>query len=304
MVEPQGRTVDQLIAGLAARQHGVVTRRQLRTAGVTPGQVRHRLKRGALLGVHPGVYRVGHEAPDLLASYLAAVYACGAGAVLGGRAATHNFAVARGASPSPEVNTRTERMIPGVITHRCRRLDGRDTRRWNGIPTVTVPRALVEVAAILAIADLARACHEAGVRYRTTPRQVEDALGRRPTSAGARNLRLVLSGDERVALSRLESAFIAMLRTEGLSLPVTNKPAGGRRVDCRWPEEGLTVELDSFTFHNSRHSWQQDRDRERQAYARGDEFRRYTWADVFEDPTLMLTELRDLLSGERPVLVS
>ena len=121
-------------------------------------------------------------------------------------------------------------------------------------------------------------------------------LARRPNAKGAANLRLVMNGDERVALSRLESSFLALLRAQGLPLPVTNRPAGGKRVDCRWPEEGVTVELDSFTFHNSRHSWQQGYLRERQAYARGDAFRRYTWADVMETPQRMLVELRGLLA--------
>jgi hypothetical protein len=79
-------------------------------------------------------------------------------------------------------------------------------------------------------------------------------------------------------------------------LPDTNRVASGRRVDCRWPEHHITVELDSFTFHNSLHSWKQDRLREREAYARGDQFRRYTWSDVFDDPQTMLAELRSLLS--------
>jgi hypothetical protein len=56
------------------------------------------------------------------------------------------------------------------------------------------------------------------------------------------------------------------------------------------------VELDSYRYHRSRHAWNADRHREREAYARGDQFRRYTWADVFDDPTLMLRELRTLLS--------
>jgi hypothetical protein len=66
-------------------------------------------------------------------------------------------------------------------------------------------------------------------------------------------------------------------------------------VDCRWPEHKLTVELDSYGFHNSRYSWEQDRRREREARARGDEFRRYTYGDVFEEPELMLAELRALV---------
>jgi hypothetical protein len=71
--------------------------------------------------------------------------------------------------------------------------------------------------------------------------------------------------------------------------------AGGRRVDCRWLEHRLTVELDSYRFHNSRHSWEQDRRREREARARGDEFRSYTWRDLSDEPEFMLRELRALL---------
>jgi hypothetical protein len=51
-----------------------------------------------------------------------------------------------------------------------------------------------------------------------------------------------------------------------------------------YPGVSLTVELDSYTYHASRDAWEQDRRREREAYARGDEFRRYTWGDVFKTP--------------------
>jgi hypothetical protein len=89
---------------------------------------------------------------------------------------------------------------------------------------------------------------------------------------------------------------LELLRSENLPLPITNKPAGGHRVDCRWPEHRLTVELDGYRFHNSRHSWEQDRRREREARARGDYFRRYTYGDVFEHPRPMLAELGERLT--------
>jgi hypothetical protein len=165
----------------------------------------------------------------------------------------------------------------------------------RGIPTTSVPTTLVDLAAALSPPALAKACHEAGVRHRTTPREVASVLARRPNAKGAAKLRKILDGDEPLLLSRLEARFLALLRAEGLPLPLTNKPAGGRRVDCRWPERKLTVELDSYRFHNSRHAWEADRRRERQAYARGDEFRRYTWDDT-ERPALMLRELRGLLA--------
>jgi hypothetical protein len=56
------------------------------------------------------------------------------------------------------------------------------------------------------------------------------------------------------------------------------------------------VELDSYRFHSSRHAWELDRRRDREARARGDELRRYTWGDVFGQPEPMLAELRTLLT--------
>jgi hypothetical protein len=70
-------------------------------------------------------------------------------------------------------------------------------------------------------------------------------------------------------------------------------------VDCHWPKRSLTIELDSSRHHHTRHAWELDRRGEREARARGDEFRRYTWGHVSEDRTAMLAELRGLLDGRR-----
>ena len=285
-----------VVARLAVRSHGVVTRAQLSAAGITPEEIRQRMHRGALIRVHRGVYRVGHRAPSVEATYLAAVWACGDDAVLSGRAAAHLWGLIKGAAPPPEVTTRSERRVQGVTTHRARSIEATTHR---GIPTTTVPRTLVDLAGHLTLDALARACHEAGVQHRTTPKQVEAVLAKRPRARGAGALRAVLSGEARVALSWLERAFLKRLADAGLPLPQTNKEASGRRVDCRWPDLGLTVELDSYRYHHSRHAWELDRRREREAHARGDEFRRYTYGDVVESPRLMLAELRALLRYRR-----
>ena len=292
----QSRTVESELDRIATSAHGVVTRAQLLDAGLTERQVDGRLRAGGLHRVHPGVYRVGHRAPSTEATYLAAVLAAGEGSVLSGLAAAHLLGLVKGPPPMPDVTARTERRIEGVRTRRCRLLNAQDVMRVRGIPVTTVPRTLVDIAGALSPDALARACHEAGVRYRTTPAQVEAVLALRPQSPGARKLRRVIEGDVRVTLSRLESSFLKLLSDAGLPLPLTNRPAGGRRVDCRWPEYRLTVELDSYRFHNSRYSWEQDRRRDREARSRGDELRRYTYADVTEDPDNVLREIRALLS--------
>jgi len=274
----------------------VVTRRGLLAAGMTPRQIARRVRSGALLVEYRGVYRVGHRAPSREARYAAAVEACGDRAVLCGRVAAHLHGLIKGAPPPPEVVAPTERLIEGILTRRIRRLDPRDATVVLGIPVTTVARTLVDLAALLGAEALARACHEAGVLHGTTPGEVEAVLERRPASPGAGALRRVLHGDVRVTLSTLERRFLSLLKAEGLPLPETNRVAGGRRVDCRWPERRLTIELDGYRYHRSRHAWEQDRRREREARARGDEFRRYTYGDVLEDPRLMLAELNALFT--------
>jgi hypothetical protein len=293
-------SAERIIGRLASRAHGVVTRGQLIAAGVTRAEIEHRRSSGALLTQHPGVYRVGHEAPSLEARYLAAVLACGEGAVLSGRAAAYLYGLVKGPVPQPQVTVINKRRVRGVKTHQTRHMDRRDVSHHRGIPITTVPRTLVDIAADSKPDDLGRACHEAGVRYGTTPRQVDEVLERRPNAPGSKTLRRIVHGDEPITLSSLEKRFHTLLRDNCLPLPSMNQRVGGRRVDCRWTHPPLTVELDGYRYHRSRHAWEQDRRREREARGRGDEFRRYTYGDVYEDPGPMLAELRALLKAGRP----
>lgn len=294
----KSRTVEGILAELAGRSHGVVTRKEMLRAGVSKPELLQRVKTGALIRIHRGVFRVGHQAPSLEARYMAAVKACGEGSLLAGRAAAHLFGLLRRPPSLPEVHSAAQRRVPGVITHRVRRTGLVDATRWRGIPVTTVPRTLVDLAGVLPEDQLARAVHEAEVRFHTNPEQVEQVLSRRHNWHGTHKLRRVLWGEVPVSLSRLESRFLERLRDARLPQPETNRPAGRRRVDCRWPTQGLTVELDSYRYHRTRHAWEQDRQREREARSRGDEFRHYTWFDVDEQPTAMLTDLRRLL--DRP----
>lgn len=278
---------------MASRSHGVVTRRELLAAGVTSDEIVHRLRTGSLSAVFRGVYRVGHRAPSLEARYMAAVKASGKGGVLSGLAAAHLFGLIRGTAPPPEVSAPTKHTIKGVRTRR-RRLNRRDRTVWRGIPVTTLPRTVIDLSSLLSLDELAAAFHEASVRHRLKPEQVEARVTER--LAGAEKLRRVLRGDAHVTLSELERIFRKLLRGDGLDLPVMNRPAGGRYVDCRWPQHKLTVELDSYRYHNTRHAWERDRQREREAYARGDQFRRYTYGDVTERAQSVLTELRPLLT--------
>jgi very-short-patch-repair endonuclease len=280
-------------ARTASGQKGVITRLQLIEAGMSSSAIGRWVDKGLLIPEHPGVYRLGHAAASIEATYFAAVLAAGDGAVLARRAAGRLMRLVRGAPP-PEVMVRKQRLVRGVKVKQSRGLDPRDVTVFNGIPTTTVARTLVDLAGCLPEYDLGRAWHQARVLYRTEPEDVEAALARRPNSTGAAALRAIMRGKP-LSLSRLERAFIRLCKAHDLALPITNKRTGGRYVDCRWPAHRLTVELDSYRYHSSRHSWEQDRKRERQARARGDDFRRYTSDDVFEDPRALLRELSPLV---------
>src|SRR5438067_3268396 len=235
------RTVDEKIAAIANRDHGVATRKELLDAGLREWAIEARVARGSLLPVFRGVYRVGHKAPSTNATYMAAVKACGEKAFLSGPPAAHLLRLLKGAAPPPEVTAPTERRIEAIKVRRCRKLDARDTTTCRGIPVTSVARTLVDLAGVLTRDELARACHEAGVRYGTTPAEVDAALARCPNARGAAKLKAILHGDVHVTLSRLEKRFLRLLRKHRLPLPETNRPAGSHRVDCRWPERRLSV---------------------------------------------------------------
>jgi hypothetical protein len=230
-MRPAGRTVERILGRIATSAHGIVTRRALLQAGVTVAEIKSRLRRGVLLREYDGVYRVGHRAPSVEARYLAAVRACGDGAVLSGLAAAHLFGLVKGPAPGPEVTAGTERRIEGIKTRRTRDIGSIEATVWRGILVTSVARTLVDLVAVLDAEALARACHEAGVRYGTTPREVEAILARRPPVRGAGTLRTVLNGDVRVTLSALERRFLEHLREADLPLPETNRRYTYRDVE-------------------------------------------------------------------------
>ena len=270
---------------IARGQHGVVTRRQLLGADIDRDTIRRWLRKGLLHREYRGVYRVGHRAPSTEAKYLAAVLACGEGAKLSGHAAAHHRRLRRGRPPAPEVTAPNPRRVRGVIVHRGRPL----AAPFDGIPTATPAQILQDLAAGLDIDQLAELAHNAQVIHGLEPEDV-----RTSRIPGAAKLRAVLLGDHPTTLSELERDFLAALRAAGLPLPATNIKLDEGYVDCRYP--GITIELDSYRYHRTRKAWEADRDRERRARARGDEHRRYTWADVHEHREPMLDDVRGLLA--------
>jgi hypothetical protein len=137
----------------------------------------------------------------------------------------------------------------------------------------------------LAPARLARACHQAWVRHQTQAQWIEACIARNPRKPGAAKLRAALGAD--VTLSVLEDAFLVLLHKHGLPRPRTNVDVRGDKVDCHWPERGLTVELLSYRFHASRKAFEADVARRRRSNHVA-----FTYGDVLERPAQTIAELR------------
>src|SRR5260221_4085717 len=78
---------ERALAALATQQHGVVARRQLVELGLGRGAIDTRLRTRRFSSIHRGVYSVGHGRLTMRSTWLAAVLACGEGAVLSHRSA-------------------------------------------------------------------------------------------------------------------------------------------------------------------------------------------------------------------------
>jgi predicted transcriptional regulator of viral defense system len=164
-----------------------VSREQLPALGVDGKRIERWLADGRLRRVHRSVYAVGHDAPSVLGEYIAAVLACGEGAVLSHRAAAYKLALLRGAPPPPEVTvpTTAHRGRPGVVVHRVKALHVFDASTLDGIAITTVPRTLLDLAPTTTLTQLTRLCHVAWVRHDCGPDKTEACIARNPRKPGA-----------------------------------------------------------------------------------------------------------------------
>jgi hypothetical protein len=275
---------------LANRQHGRVSWRQLVDERIPAAQIQRWLEDGRLRPVHHGVYAVGHTAPSLFGDLMAAVLACGDGSAVSHASGAQLLSVARVVPRRPEITVPTTagRRRPGIVVHRVATLPARDVCTHHGIAVTTVPRVLLDLAPRLAPADLARACHEAWVHHRVRPAAIEACIARNPAKKGAAKLRRALGSD--VTLSMLEDAFLVLLKAHGLALPRTNIDHRGDKVDCHWPDRGLTVELVTFRYHGTRYAFEKDTARRRRSNHIA-----YTYGDVVEQPVATVADLRERL---------
>jgi very-short-patch-repair endonuclease len=272
-------TPDSRIAAIAGRQHGVITLEQLEGAGVTREAAYKRARRGRLHRLHRGVYAVGHRAPTHRQRWMAAVLACGEGAVLSHHSAAALWKLLKPLEGPVHVSVPTtsgRAAQRGIHLHRCPSLAEPSSspsylpiRGGRGRRLLTTYRHRIPVTSV--------------------QRTIDDLDGNVPSYLLRRARRqaelmgLHLQGGESKRLrSDLEEEFLRLVHR--LPPPETNVKIGRWEVDFLWREQRLVVEIDSFAYHRGSVSFHDDHARDLDLRRRGLTVLRFDERQLEEEP--------------------
>jgi very-short-patch-repair endonuclease len=287
---------DQLVLGLARRQHGVVQWAQLARRGMSARWVDHRVARGWLRRLHRGVYLVGPlEGP--YSRFMAATLAAGPGALVSHYAA----AVLDGLRPPGDgpidvtVSGRKARSRPGLRIHRAH-VDPADATRRHGIPVTTPARTLLDLAATASTKDLELALNEAHLQRRVSSHSLNEQFSRYPTHRGTARLREATQTEPSLTRSEAERRLLDLIRKAGLPHPETNVRLHGHEVDFLWRAQWLVVEVDGYAYHQTRAAFERDRRRDADLQEAGFRVLRPTWRRIADEGEQLLVTLTRCLS--------
>jgi very-short-patch-repair endonuclease len=292
---------EAIIAAHAARQHGVVTRRQLVEAGLGRGAIEHRVRLGWLHRMHRGVYAVGHPPLTREARWIGAVLAHGDGAGLSNACATALWEIRpyNGTWIDVTVPTRGGRARRERIRlHRSSTLAADDITTHRCIPVTTIARTLLDIASTLPAHALDRTVEQTEIRRLFDLSAIDRTLARNPHHPGAARLRAALMryrDDERTR-SDLEAIFRTLCATHGLPHPHVNHIVAGNEVDFFWPDGRLIVETDGRATHFTLAAYERDRARDARLTTLGYRVLRFTERQVAADSAIIAHQLRALLA--------
>ncbi len=300
------RAIEERIGEVVARQHGVVTNRQLRAAGLSAAAIGRRLRSGRLRELHRGVYLTLPCALPHTAE-MAAVLASGAGAALSCLSAAERWGLraasgvgARQAPVDVNVQNRSRRRA-GIRVHAVARPAPDEVTTLDGIPITSVQRTLLDLASALDDHELelavARAERNGLVRREALLAYVARKRGRRGAAALRRFL--ALPGGPALTRSEAEARFLALVRKARLQTPKANVRVGPYEVDFLWRTESIAVEVDGYRYHASHERFEGDRRRDAELLARGITVLRLTWRQIVNEPLATVALLTQALAARR-----
>jgi very-short-patch-repair endonuclease len=259
---------ERAIGHVAGRQRGLITRAQLTDLGLGRNAIEYAIARGRLHRLHQGVYSLV-PAPALapLAVELAAILACGEGALLSHHSAAAVWRIRppfNGDVHITAIGCDAGRERPGIRAHRVTRLESMDIRRCEGLPITSAARALLDIAPDLPDRALERALDEALVRKLVSHRAIAAVLNAYPRRRGVARLRALADPGRLTTATRSEGeeVLLAAFRRANIRAPEVNVRVGNYTADFVWRREKLIVELDGYAYHRGRGAFERDHGRD------------------------------------------
>lgn len=223
---------------------------------------------------------MGHRGLSFHGRWMAAVLACGEGAVLSHGSAAALWKLLKPLNGPIDVSVPTTAGLKsrrGIHIHRCQALAGTPLTTYRDrIPVTTVART---------IEDLRRAS--------LPPRLLRRAI-RQAELAG---LRLDGIESDRTR-SDLETLFLDLCRRYGLPRPEVNVKLGSWEVDFLWRVQRVVVETDSFAYHHGSVSFQEDHARDLDLRAAGFTVLRFSERQLEEEPGRVVADVARALAQE------
>jgi Transcriptional regulator, AbiEi antitoxin/Protein of unknown function (DUF559) len=290
--------VERALAELAGRQWGVVSRAQLGGVGLGRGAIDRRVQTGRLRRIHRGIYAIGGATLPREGRALAAVLACGEGAVLSHVSAAVHWGLLTYDPPQPHVTAPASKAgAPGIRLHRTHSLDARDTTTHRGIPITTLAKTLLDLAASNPKNHLEHALGQALRNQVYDHRAITDVLDRHRGLRGTRALREATADDPAFTRGELERRFRALCRGAGLPQPLSNHVVADadnhpHEVDFYFPAHRLVVEIDGWRDHGTRVAFDRDRAKDAALVAAGYAVLRFTKRQIAEDPDTVADRVR------------
>ena len=293
---------------IAAGQHGVIGRRQAHDLGISKHGLYRLVESGAWRRLRPGVYSLWTPSlpQDLWLQRLASASLwLGDGAAVSHRAAAL-ISDLDGVEAAPVELTTTGRrraLVPGLTVHGTMALPPEDVVLRKGLRTTSIPRTIVDLAAVVTPETLELAVESALRSGHATVDALMARLDAGPhNQRGCRALRAILGAHpSKPTESALESFVWQILRGAGLPPPHRQHEVRDERrrlvarLDYAYPEAMLAIEADGFRYHSSSRDFRRDRAKHNALTRLGWTIYRVTWNDATRRRREVAAEVAGLL---------
>jgi very-short-patch-repair endonuclease len=301
----------------ATDRQGVLSRQELRAAGVSDAALSRALTQGGVVRVRRRVYALeplpalarfmvtdrGVD-PDVVPVVRAALLELGPGAVAAGRTA----AVLRGWGLLHEPRRAVEVVVPhghdcspvGVRVRQARHVHAEDLVPLPGLaplPVTTAVRTVLDCALALPRLDATVVADSALRAGGVAPDDLWEAVARLPGRRAAARARRVVEGCDPECGSVLESVQrVRMLLAglDGFATQVILRAVPVLRVDFCFAAARLVVEVDGARWHPDP---ARDQQRDNALAALGWRVLRFTWHEVVHDSARVLATVRAALEA-------